>query len=145
MVNVQGVDQTPVLEARAPDGHRKADRLQEVVRWMLGAIESGTALGALYVLLPADLAPPFDIFAVGCTGAVILGVVSHTPGGLGVFEATMIAILAAWGRADLMASLLVFRLSYNVLPFSLAVLTLGLRAGYRRLHAKAHVRRQSES
>ena len=93
----------------------------------LGAVESGTAIGALYVLLPGDLAPPFDVFAVGCIAAVMLGVVSHVPGGLGVFEASMTAILAGRGRPDLLAALLLFRLLYNVLPFALAVLVLGLR------------------
>jgi len=105
----------------------------------LGAVASGTALGALYVLLPSDLAPPFDVFAVGCIAAVILGVVSHAPGGLGVFEASMIAILSARGRSDLMAALLLFRLSYNLLPFSLAMLALGLRSGFRSLAARLRV------
>jgi len=95
----------------------------------LGAVESGTAIGALYVLLPPDLAPPFDVFAVGCIAAVILGVVSHAPGGLGVFEASMTAILAGRGRPDLLAALLLFRLLYNLLPFGLSVLVLGLRSG----------------
>ena len=98
---------------------------------LLGAVESGTALGALYVLLPGDLAPPFDVFAVGCIAAVILGVVSHAPGGLGVFEASMTAILAGRGRADLVAALLLFRLLYNLLPFALAVLALGVRSGLK--------------
>ena len=108
---------------------------------VLGAIESGTALGALYVLLPADLAPPFDIFAVGCIAAVILGVVSHAPGGIGVFEASMTAILAGRGRPDLLAALLLFRLLYNLLPFALAVLALGWRSGCRSLAARPCSRR----
>jgi uncharacterized membrane protein YbhN (UPF0104 family) len=98
---------------------------------VLGAVESATALGALYVLLPGDLAPPFDVFAVGCIAAVVLGVVSHAPGGLGVFEASMTAILAGRGRADLLAALLLYRLLYNLLPFALALLALGARSGLR--------------
>ena len=98
---------------------------------LLGAVESGTAIGALYILLPADLAPPFDVFAIGCIAAVILGVISHTPGGLGVFEASMTAILSGRGRPDLLAALLLYRLLYNLLPFALAVLVLGLRSGRR--------------
>ncbi len=99
----------------------------------LGAVESGTAIGALYVLLPGDLAPPFDVFAVGCIAAVILGVISHAPGGLGVFEASMTAILAGRGRPDLLAALLLLRLLYNLLPFALSVLALGLRSGWKSL------------
>ena len=95
---------------------------------LLGAVESGTAIGALHVLLPADLAPPFDVFAIGCIAAVILGVLLHAPGGLGVFEASMTAILSGRGRPDLLAALLLYRLLYNLLPFGLAVLALGARA-----------------
>ena len=110
---------------------------------LLGAVESGTALGALYVLLPDDLAPPFDVFAVGCIAAVILGVVSHAPGGLGVFEASMTAILAGRGRPDLLAALLLFRLLYNLLPFALAVLALGIRSGLKSCAGRAGVQRRS--
>lgn len=107
---------------------------------LLGAVESGTAIGALYVLLPGDLAPPFDVFAVGCIAAVILGVVSHAPGGLGVFEASMTAILAGRGRPDLLAALLLFRLLYNLLPFALSVLALGLRSGVKSFASRVDAR-----
>jgi len=95
---------------------------------LLGALESGTAVGALYVLLPADLMPPFEVFAVGCIASVLLGVASSAPGGVGVFEASMTAMLGGRGRPDLLAALLLYRLLYNVLPFVLAVSALGLRS-----------------
>jgi len=109
----------------------------------LGAVESGTAIGALYVLLPADLAPPFDVFAVGCIAAVILGVLSHAPGGLGIFEASMTAILAGRGRPDLLAALLLFRLLYNLLPFGLSVLVLGVRSGWMSRVARGALHKRS--
>jgi len=104
----------------------------------IGAVESATAIGALYVLLPPDLVPPFGLFAAGCIAAVTLGVVAHTPGGLGVFEAGMIALLSGGGRHDLLAALLLYRIVYNLLPFALATLTLGARAA---LHWRAGARR----
>jgi len=104
---------------------------------LLGAVESATAIGALYVLLPADLAPPFDVFAIGCIAAVLLGVASHAPGGLGVFEASMTAILAGGGRPDLLAALLLYRLLYNLLPFALAMAALGVRSGCKGIAARA--------
>lgn len=45
----------------------------------------------------------------------------------------MTAILAGRGRPDLLAALLLYRLLYNLLPFGLAVSTLGLRSGRRNL------------
>ena len=104
-----------------------------VMLMALGAVESGTAVAALYILLPGDLTPPFDVFAVGCIAAVLLGVASHAPGGLGVFEAGMTAFLAGRGRPDLLAALLLYRLLYNLLPFTCAVIVLGLRSGWRAL------------
>lgn len=83
----------------------------------------GAAL-ALYVLMPADLTQNFALFFVIYTAAIGLGVASHSPGGLGVFEATMIAGLGAGGRSDVLAALLVYRIIYYVLPFTVAAVTL---------------------
>ncbi len=123
-----GPRQLSIRRARFPlPGARRA-----LVLMAIGAVESGTAVGALYVLLPADLAPPFALFAVSCIASVALGVVAHTPGGLGVFEASLAAMLAGRGRADLLAAFLVYRLVYNLLPFALAVAVLAWRAWRRR-------------
>lgn len=101
----------------------------------LGAVESAAAIGALYVLLPPDLAPPFSLFAVGCIAAVALGVVAHAPGGIGIFEASVTAMLAGAGRADLLAALLMYRAIYNLLPFAMSVGAFGLLALKPRGHS----------
>jgi uncharacterized membrane protein YbhN (UPF0104 family) len=92
----------------------------------IGAVEMGAALGALYILLPADLAPSFATFAVAAIASILLGVVAHAPGGIGVFEAAIVSLLGGAGRADLLAALLLYRLIYNVLPFALSLVALGL-------------------
>lgn len=92
----------------------------------LGAMESAAAIGALYVLLPVDLAPSFPLFAVGYITAVTLGLLANSPGGLGVFEASITALLFGAGRADLLAALLLYRLTYNILPFVISVVTLAV-------------------
>ncbi len=75
----------------------------------------------LYFLSPADLAQNFAFFFVIFVGATALGILSHSPGGLGVFEATIIAGLGASGRSDMLAALLLYRLIYSILPFVIAV------------------------
>ncbi|MEO9779199.1 MAG: bifunctional lysylphosphatidylglycerol flippase/synthetase MprF [Sedimentitalea sp.] len=80
----------------------------------------------LYFLLPADLADNFVYFFVIFMGATALGILSHSPGGLGVFEATLIAGLGAAGRPDMLAALLLYRVIYSVLPFAVAVVALAL-------------------
>ncbi|MFD1342587.1 bifunctional lysylphosphatidylglycerol flippase/synthetase MprF [Litorisediminicola beolgyonensis] len=98
---------------------------------------SGAAL-TLYVLLPPDIVPNVPFFATVFIAAVWLGILSHAPGGLGVFEATIIAGLGASGRPDVLASLLLYRLIYTLLPFAVAALGLAIvaaRASRVRLRA----------
>lgn len=57
---------------------------------------SGAAL-TLYVLLPAGAAPNITVYFAVFVGAITLGILSHAPGGLGVFEASIIAGLGAGG------------------------------------------------
>ncbi|MGH6871108.1 MAG: UPF0104 family protein [Rhizomicrobium sp.] len=91
-----------------------------------GVVEMTAAIAALYVLLPADFAPPFAAFAVAMTVALALGVAGSTPGGVGVFEAAVVAMLGMKGRPDLLAALIVYRLAYYVLPFALSLAALGI-------------------
>ncbi|SEN46509.1 phosphatidylglycerol lysyltransferase [Loktanella fryxellensis] len=86
---------------------------------------TATAL-TLYVLLPEDLAQNFVLFFVVFIGALGLGVLSHAPGGIGVFEAAMIAGLGGTGRSDLLVALLFYRVIYTVLPFAVAVVGLAI-------------------
>ena len=60
--------------------------------------------------------------------SVALGVVSHVPGGVGVFEASVTALLSGAGRADLLAALLLYRAIYNLLPFCLSLAMLAMLA-----------------
>jgi uncharacterized membrane protein YbhN (UPF0104 family) len=61
----------------------------------------------------------------------MLGIASHAPGGLGVFEATMLDAVAA-PSDQLLASLLLFRGIYYLVPFILAMALLGAYEGVRR-------------
>ena len=86
----------------------------------LGAGEMIAAIGGLYHLLPDGLAPPFALFALIYIGAAVGGLVSHVPGGLGVFEAAMLAMLGSGREAALLGALLAYRLIYNLAPFLIA-------------------------
>lgn len=94
--------------------------------------EAAVATIALYVLLPAGVTPGFAHFALAFLGASALGVASHSPGGVGVFEAAMLAALPDTDTSTLLVALLAFRVIYNLVPFSIAALTvmLGPRTAY---------------
>jgi phosphatidylglycerol lysyltransferase len=88
---------------------------------LYSALDIVATAAVLWVLLPAGsigLAEFTGFFAI----AIVLGVLSHVPGGLGVFEAIM--LLALRGRApaeSLAAALVLYRIIYYVLPLLLAL------------------------
>jgi glycosyltransferase 2 family protein len=90
----------------------------------LGVIDVCSAAAALYVLLPKDAVIGFPTFGTLYSFAAMLGIASHSPGGLGVFEATILQ--AVGGDVDaLLASLLLFRGIYYIAPFIAAMALLG--------------------
>ena len=86
----------------------------------VGGIEMLAAVGALHVLLPSGSAPLFVDFLPIYIGAVVVGLVSHVPGGLGVFEVVVLAAFPAQARADALAAMLCYRLTYSLVPFVIA-------------------------
>lgn len=97
----------------------------------LGVIDVCAAAATLYALLPAGHGLSFVAFATLYSFACMLGIASHAPGGLGVFEATMLK--GVGGSSDaLLASLLLFRAIYYVIPFVVAMALLGANEAVRR-------------
>jgi phosphatidylglycerol lysyltransferase len=91
---------------------------------------------ALYALLPPELgvAPPafLGIFLL----AQVLGLLSSVPGGLGVFESAVLALLpAAAPRAAVLGALLAYRAIYYLAPLGAAALLLGGHELERRREA----------
>jgi hypothetical protein len=103
---------------------------------LLGAVDVCAGAGVIYVLLPADLGLPFLSFAAIYAVACMIGIASHSPGGLGVFEATMLLALSWLPRETVLGALLLFRLLYYVLPFILALALLGATEMLRRIRAE---------
>ncbi len=82
--------------------------------------------GVLYVLLPPGLAVGYPALLGIFLAAIVIGLVSHVPGGLGVFEATVLLLLGPKPAlvAATLGALLLFRVIYYFLPFALATLML---------------------
>ena len=97
----------------------------------LGVIDICSASAALYVLLPRDIRFGFPVFATLYSFAAMLGIASHAPGGLGVFDATILQ--GVGGSYDaVLASLLLFRGIYYAVPFIAAMAMLGGVEAVRR-------------
>ncbi len=101
--------------------------LMAVSQVLLALVDWGIAGLVLYVLLPAGhpLTPLsfLGVFAL----AQFVGVVSHVPGGVGVFESIMmLALRDVAAPAEVLGVLLVYRAVYYLAPFLLGVVTLAL-------------------
>lgn len=98
---------------------------------------------ALWLLLPAgkpDLASFVAIYAA----ATMIGVISHVPGGVGVFETVVIAAMpGAAPVGDIAAALLLFRVVYFLLPFALAFVVVSV--GEARMAGGAFARLLGEA
>jgi uncharacterized membrane protein YbhN (UPF0104 family) len=103
---------------------------------VLGVFELGAAALAMYVLIPAG--PNIGIFPIMAVfiAATLLGFASHTPAGIGVFDATFLIGLGKNDKEPLVAALLMFRLMYHFLPFICALGVFGLVEGWRGLRRK---------
>jgi phosphatidylglycerol lysyltransferase len=105
----------PGLAVRLPSASIATQQL------LVSAVDVVAAAAALWVLLPAD-AVAFPAFVGFFALAIALGVISHVPGGLGVFEAVMLLALGQRVPAEQLAGALVlYRVVYHLLPLALAV------------------------
>src|ERR1700750_1794906 len=93
----------------------------------IGIVDLGFCALAMYVLVPDEPNLGFVTVAVIFVSATLLGFASHSPGGLGVFDAAMLVGLWQMDREDLLAGMLLFRLLYYIAPFVISVILLTLR------------------
>jgi hypothetical protein len=91
----------------------------------------------MYLLMPSLPAVDFIPLAVIVVFGTLLGFASHAPGAIGALDAAMLVGLPTFDRAELVATLLLYRLLYFVAPFALALAVLGCREAYM------HFRRES--
>lgn len=93
----------------------------------IGIVDLGCCAMAMYLLVPDQPDLGFVFVAVVFVSATLLGFASHSPGGLGVFDAAMLVALHAYDKEELLAGLLIFRLLYYIVPFASALAILGVR------------------
>lgn len=97
------------------------DTLTSSRQFLITAFDIAVSASVLYVLLPETHIGWLSFFTI-FAAAIGLGVVSHVPAGLGVFEAVMIGALGNTISMDaLLGSLVLYRLIYYVLPLTIAI------------------------
>jgi uncharacterized membrane protein YbhN (UPF0104 family) len=103
----------------------------------IGIVDLGCCALAMYLVMPDEPHIGFVTLAVIFVSATLLGFASHSPGGLGVFDAAMLVALWQFDKEQLLAGLLLFRLLYYIVPFALALVILSGRELYLSLHRRS--------
>ena len=98
-----------------------------LVQILIGVLDLGFCAMAMYLLMPGDPGIGFMSLAVVFILATLLGFASHAPGSIGVFDAAMLVALPQFGREQLLATLVVFRILYFMIPFGIAISIMGSR------------------
>jgi uncharacterized membrane protein YbhN (UPF0104 family) len=94
---------------------------------LLGVADNGVAAAILWVLLPKG-DPSYVTFVGAFAVAAIVGLLSAVPGGAGVFESAMMALLPQADTAALVAAFLGYRLAFYILPLIIAAAALAIDA-----------------
>jgi len=87
------------------------------VQYLLGLLEVLCAIAVLYVLLPPQSDIGFLPFAAVYVIAIIAGLLSSVPAGLGVFESMLLLLLRDVPPDALLGAILAYRLVYELVPF----------------------------
>src|SRR5262245_7779270 len=103
-----------------------------IAQIVISAVDWALAGAVLYVLmppLPLSFLQFLGIFLI----AILLGMISHVPGGVGVFEGLMIVLLRPYlTSAQLLPALVVFRTVYYLLPLAVALIGLAMDELWQR-------------
>lgn len=108
-----------------------------------GPLELLGAAGIIYFAIPTEVNPGFIVILAVFLASFSAALISHAPGGLGVFELCFTTALSNIPQADVIAAVLVFRLLYLILPFAASIVVVILheraslaQAWRRRFHLR---------
>ncbi|HEV7505304.1 MAG TPA: bifunctional lysylphosphatidylglycerol flippase/synthetase MprF [Thermoanaerobaculia bacterium] len=98
----------------------------------VASLDWSLAGAVLYALLPDSWnITPFHFLGVFLF-AQVAGLLSHVPGGLGVFESMMVLLLPELPHPQLLAAMVAYRAVYYFMPLLVAAATLGVHEVVRR-------------
>jgi phosphatidylglycerol lysyltransferase len=93
----------------------------------LGVADLSCSTAVLWWLLPPQSDMGYLTFVGAYAAAVTAGIISHVPGGLGVFETVIVFALPDVPASSLLGSLLVYRAVYYLAPLMVATLLFGAK------------------
>ncbi|MFI4986721.1 MAG: lysylphosphatidylglycerol synthase domain-containing protein [Alphaproteobacteria bacterium] len=97
-----------------------------VAQIAVASVDLALSGAVVYLLLPADADVTYRTFLGVYVLAAAASILSHVPGGLGVFEMVIVVMLPGVPKAASMAALVGFRCVYFLLPLALALAAMTL-------------------
>lgn len=94
-----------------------------ILQLVISSLDVLLSASVLYVLLPADTGIGLGAFLGVYSAAIVLGLASHVPGGLGVFDGIVLAALSGHAPLEALAgALILYRVIYYLLPLAFGAL-----------------------
>jgi uncharacterized membrane protein YbhN (UPF0104 family) len=109
-----------------------------IAQVVLSVLDLACLAGAAWVLLPDQLGADYPTLVGIAIASLLLGILSSVPGGLGIFESSVLTLLAPpnWIIAATFGALLAFRAIYYLLPLLLGLIALGFLELWRRARVR---------
>lgn len=105
-------------------------RAQAMAQIGIAMVDLALASAALFILVPHASLMLYPAFFLGYALAIIVALISHVPGGIGIFEAVILALLPGIDRPSLVTALIAYRILYYLLPLLVAILLIAAHEGH---------------
>jgi len=106
-----------------------------IAQLTLSALDWALAAGIFFVLLPHAKGLSLGIVLGAYLLAQVVGLASHVPGGLGVFEGAMVLLLGSYLSGEVvLGAAIAYRILYYLVPLVVAVLLFGGYEALQRRH-----------
>ena len=92
-----------------------------LLQLVVGITDITLISSVLYLLLPDSAQIAFLPFVAVYLASILVGVVSHVPAGLGVLESMLLLLMPHVPPEQLLASVLLYRVIYEVIPLVIAL------------------------
>jgi len=95
------------------------------LQYVVGLIDVVLVSSVLYLMLPDSAKLAYLPFLAVYLASVLAGVLSHVPAGLGVLESMLLVLLPHVPPAELLASVLMYRVIFEILPLLVSLVLWG--------------------
>ncbi len=91
------------------------------LQYLVGVVDVLLISSVLYLLLPESVELAYLPFLAVYLASVLVGIVSHVPAGLGVIESVLLLLLPGVPPEQLLASVLMYRVIFEIVPLLLGL------------------------